>query len=81
MPLTISDKALQQAGLTEWDALIQFACHLFDAGKLHLWPAAKMAGLTRIEMEEQLAQRKIPIYRPTVEDINHDVETLTRLGY
>ena len=81
MPLTISDETLQQAGLTEREALVEFACRLFDAGKLHLWPAAKMVGITRTEMEVELMQRNIPIYRPTIEDINHDVETLKKLGY
>ncbi len=37
MPLVIPDDALREAGLSEREALIEFACHLFEAGKLHLW--------------------------------------------
>jgi predicted HTH domain antitoxin len=51
MPIVISDETLEQAGLTEREALIEIACRLFDVGKLHLWPAAKMAGLSRVEFE------------------------------
>lgn len=79
MPLTISDEVLQEAGLTEREALIELACRLFDIGKLHLWPAAKLAGLSRTEMEGELMKRKIPIYRPTVEDLENDLATLKRL--
>jgi predicted HTH domain antitoxin len=80
MVLNLRDDILKQAGLTEREALIEFACRLFDAGKLHLWPAAQLAGLSRVEMEEQLFLRKIPVYRPTVEDLRDDLATLDRLG-
>lgn len=80
MPLIIPDEVLQQAGLTEREALLEFACRLFDIGKLHHWPAAKLAGLSRIEFEDELHKRKIPIYRPKVEDLAHDLAVLDRLG-
>ena len=51
MPLVISDEALQEAGLTEGDALLEFACRLFDAEKMTLWSAAKLAGLSRVAFE------------------------------
>ena len=79
MPLTIPDEALEQAGLSPREALIEFACRLFDAGKLHLWPAAKLAGLSRVEFEVQLLDRGLPIYRPTLEDFRQDLETLKYL--
>jgi predicted HTH domain antitoxin len=80
MVLNLREDILKQAGLTEHDAVIEFACRLFDAGKLDLWPAAQLAGLSRVEMEEQLFLRKIPIYRPTVQDLLDDLATLDRLG-
>lgn len=79
MPVTISDEVLKEAGLTEREALIEIACRLFDADKLELWPAAQLAGLTRVEMENELSSRKIPIYRPTIEDFEEDLRTLERL--
>ena len=72
MALTISDDALRAAGLTEREALIEFACRLFDVGRLSLSPAARVAGLTRLEFENELVSRKIPIFRPTVEEFRQD---------
>lgn len=76
MVLNLRDDILKQAGLTEREAVIEFACRLFDAGKLDLWPAAQLAGLSRVEMEEELFARKIPIYRPTVEDLLRDLANI-----
>jgi len=80
MPLTLSDDVLKQAGMTADEARVEIACRLFDAGKLALWPAAQLAQLSRIEFEEELHRRRIPIYRPTVEDFREDLETLDRMG-
>ncbi len=80
MPVVIPDEVLKEAGLTEREALIEIACRLFDIEKLHLWPAAQLAGLTRVEMEGELAKRNIPIYRPTVEDLEEELAAMDRLG-
>ena len=79
MPVVISDETLQQAGMTEREAVVEIACRLFDAGKLALWPAAKMAGLSRVEFESELMKREIPVYRPTLQDLKDDLATLERL--
>ncbi len=81
MPVIISDETLQQAGMTEREAVIEIACRLFDAEKLHLWPAAKLAGMSRVEFEGELIKRQIPIYRPTLEDLNEEMAALRRLGF
>jgi len=62
--------------MTEREAQIEFACRMFAAGKLDLWPAAQLAGLTRVEMEGQLRARKIPIFQPTVEDFEDDLRAI-----
>ncbi len=80
MTITIPDDVLHQAGLTEREALTEFACRLFDAGKLALWPAAKLAQLSRAEFEHELITRHIAIYRLTAEELQHDLETLRELG-
>jgi predicted HTH domain antitoxin len=79
MPVTIPDEVLREAGLNEREAIIEIACRLFDAGKLALWPAAKLAGQTRPEFEQELRQRKIAIYRPTLEDLSADLRSLNQL--
>ena len=78
--LTIPDELLRQTGLTEREALIEFACRLFDARKISLWSAARLAGLDRNSLEDALLERNIPIYRPTVEDLAQDLATLDHLG-
>jgi predicted HTH domain antitoxin len=80
VPVIISDETLKQAGITEQEAIVEIACRLFDIGKLHLWPAAKMAGMSRVEFEQELMHRKIPIYRPTIEDLHQELAALKRLG-
>ena len=80
MPLTISDDVLKQAGLTEREALVEFACRLFEAGKLTLPAASRLAGLGRIEFERELYDRDIPAYRLTLEDLKRDLAALDRLG-
>lgn len=63
MPLVIPDETLTQMNLDEREARIEIACRLFDAGKLTLFQAGKMAGLGRIEFEAALRLRGIAPYR------------------
>lgn len=69
MTITLPDDVLAQAGLCERDALVEFACRLFDAERIDLFAAARLAGLSRDEIEAELRSRHIPIFRPTLEDI------------
>jgi predicted HTH domain antitoxin len=78
--ITIPDEFLKEAGLNEQEAVVEFACRLFDAGKLRLMSAARLAGLDRVGIEDALMQRKIAIYRPTLEDLAHDLAVLDQLG-
>ena len=80
MPLTIPDSLLTEAGFSERDARIEIACRLFDAGKLTMPAATRWAVLSRTEFEEELLRRKLPLNRPTSEDLKQDLETLERLG-
>ncbi len=74
MPVIIPDETLKQTGLTEREALIEFACLFFSKGKLDLWPAAQLAGLTRDEFSSQLVSRGIAPYRMDEEYIRHELE-------
>ena len=80
MTLHIPDDLLKQTGLDERGLLIELACRLFDAGKLTLHGAGKLAGLSRGEMEDELLDRRIAIYRPTVEDVEEDFRNTEDLG-
>ncbi len=77
--LQVPDDLLREAGLNEAEAVVELACRLFETGKLTLWPAARLAGLDRVAMEDVLAERSIPIYRPTLDDLAQDISTLERV--
>ena len=77
--LMIPEEVLKEAGLSENEALVEFACRLFDAGKLTLWSAAKLARLDRNGIEDALLNRGLPIYRPQVSDLDEDIVTLQSL--
>ena len=78
MPVIIPDETLKQAGLTEKDALIEIACRLFDADKLHLWPAAQLAGLSRDEFETALISRGIAVHRVDEDYLKHELDMSSR---
>jgi predicted HTH domain antitoxin len=80
MPLMIPDETLREAGLTERGALIQIACRLFAADNLTLWSAVKLAGLDRVEFEQELLARRIPLYRPDPRDLAEELAELDQLG-
>ena len=80
MPLVISDEALRAAGMSEQQAKVEIACRWFDAGKLTLGHAARMAGSSETEFELELEQRRIPRYRYTDEMLEQDVAALKKLG-
>ena len=65
MPDVISDEILQHAKLTEREALIEIACHLYDAQLIGKGLAARMSGLTRLEFEDELVRRGLPVIRYT----------------
>ena len=80
MPLTISDDVLREAHLSEADARVEIACRLFDAGRLSLSAAGRLAGLERNPFEHELRVRNIPVFRPTVADLEHDLKALKEAG-
>lgn len=81
MPMmTIPEDVLLETGLTERGLLIELACHLYDAGKLPLWSAAKLANLDRPGIEDALLERGIAIYRPQLSDLAEDMKTIQHLG-
>ena len=80
MPLVISDAELRDAHLNEREAKVEFACRLFEAEKLTLWSAAKLAGLSRVAFEEELRHRGIAAFRPSSAELKADLAALDKLG-
>lgn len=66
-------------GLTEEQARLDFAVGLFTSRKASLARAARLASRGRVEFQRILAERGIPLTYDS-EDLNDDIETLTRLG-
>lgn len=79
MVLKVPDNLLETAGISEREARVELACRLFHIGRLDLWPAAQLAGLTRVDFEDELSRRGIPIFRPTIADLQDDLNTLKGL--
>ncbi|HYE63029.1 MAG TPA: UPF0175 family protein [Phycisphaerales bacterium] len=76
MTLTIPDEVLQTSGLSERELLIEIACRLYDAEKLDKTPACRLCGLSRVEFEDELHKRKLPLYHLSVEDFEQDMKTV-----
>lgn len=77
--MVIPDEVLAAAGITERELLVEIACHLYDSERLTMPAAAKLAQLTRAAFEAELVRRKIPLFRPTVEDLEADLAAFDRL--
>jgi predicted HTH domain antitoxin len=80
MPPVIPDDALRAAGLSEREAKLEIACRWFDAGKLAIGHAARLAGLSVAQLEAELEPRCIPRYRSTEQMLEQDLEALKKLG-
>ena len=76
MTLTFPDTLLTDTHLDERTLIIELACHLFNIQRLTISQARRLAGLSRIEFEDQLQLRNIPIYRYTTEMLHEDLQTL-----
>ena len=58
MPFVIPDEALREAGLNPHEALVEFACRLFDADKLTLPSAVRLAAMSRVAFEKSCCRGK-----------------------
>lgn len=80
MTLQIPDDIRKATELDEKGMLLELACRLFDANRLPLVQAARMAGLERAEFEYALHERSIPIYRYSDRDLQDDLDAIDRAG-
>ena len=76
MPVIIPDETLKAAGMNEREAKIEIACRLFAAQKLEKSEACRFAGLSRVEFEDELIKRGLPIIIYTRELWERDLEAL-----
>lgn len=79
MSLIIPDDILDRAGMSEEELRLEVALLLFRMERLTLAQACRLSGLTRLEFQRVLADRRIPIrYGP--DDLRSDLENLREVG-
>ena len=79
MPLIIPDETLKHAGLSEREMKIEIACRLFDAGKLSKPMAGRLAGLSRVEFEDELLERGLALIHIDEEYVRHELEMIRKM--
>ncbi|MGF1674895.1 MAG: UPF0175 family protein [Richelia sp. SL_2_1] len=80
MSVVISDETLRASGMTELEFKQEVALLLFGSGKLPLGYASKLAEMDKIQFQQLLQERKIPLYSYEIEDFELDLKNLRELG-
>jgi|CXWL01.1.fsa_nt_gi predicted HTH domain antitoxin len=75
MVITVPDSIVKNSGLTEAQVRLGVAISLFQMEIFTLAQAAKVAGLHRVQFQEELAKRKIPVHYG-IEELEEDMKTL-----
>lgn len=79
MPVTLPDQLLAEAGLSEAEAKLEIACRLYDAGTLTMPQATRWAGITRVDFETALLERRLPLVRIDERYWEQEAQGLERL--
>jgi predicted HTH domain antitoxin len=74
----IEDDILALSGLTESELRRELAIALFQAERLRLGQAAKLADQTQLEFQKALASRRIPIHYGS-EELDEDLQAIRQL--
>lgn len=75
MTINIPDETLAQAHLSPADLLVELAVYLYDKGTLSMGRARKLAGLSQLDFQHELAKRNVYI-KFGVEDLEKDLKNL-----
>jgi len=76
--LIIPAKTLEQLKITPSELLIELAVYLYDTEKLSMGQAKKLAGLTQIEFQKELAKHDVYI-KYDLQDLETDLKNLSLL--
>jgi predicted HTH domain antitoxin len=76
--IQIPGNVIEQSGLSEKEFLIELACWLYQREMLSLGQSADFAGLHRLDMQQELAKRKIELHI-SPQDVESDYGTLKSL--
>jgi predicted HTH domain antitoxin len=80
MSILISDATLQACQMSAEEFKQEIALLLFQAGRLTLGHASRLAEMEPYSFRQLLKQRKIPLYVYDVEDFELDLKNLRELG-
>ncbi|MDZ7970038.1 MAG: UPF0175 family protein [Nostoc sp. DedSLP03] len=80
MSFIISDETLNACGMTAAEFKQEIALLLFESGKLPLGHASKLAEMDKVQFQQLLKERKIPLYSYDIEDFELDLKNLRELG-
>ena len=75
MVVYIPDTYLEEARMTEEKVKLELAVCLFQQDLLTMAQAARLAGLHRMQMQRELARRKIPIHYG-IEELKADMKKM-----
>jgi predicted HTH domain antitoxin len=76
--LVISAEMLQQLQMSPAELRVDLAVYLYDKERMTMGQAKKLAGLTQIQFQRELARRNVFI-KYDVEDFEQDLRTLDEL--
>ena len=78
MGLTIPDNIIAQTDMTPAELMLEFAIFLYQRERLSLAQAARLAGLSRIQFQQNLAERKIPL-NFGIEDLQQELDIIEKV--
>lgn len=78
MAITIENKVLDEAGLSQSEVLIELAITLYKRGILSLGKASNLANLDKIEFRRELGKRN-EFVNYDVDEFKEDLNTLRNL--
>ncbi len=78
--LIVPDDLLRRLGRSNEEALVEIACRLYETNRLRLDEGARLASLELSDFAKACEARRIPVYWYTEHELEHDLETLTRIG-
>lgn len=76
--LVVSGAVLEELKISPDELLIDLAVYLYNTEKMTIGQAKKLAGLSQIEFQKEMARRKVYI-KYDLDDLEEDLKTLESL--
>ena len=79
LTIDIPDEVVARENLSDATIRIELACRLFDAQKLSKAEACRLAGMDRMDFEEALIARGLPVLRYNAEMFAQDLAAVEKM--